>query len=152
VAHCCVMVVNVCGVQYIIMYAGDCKKSTSSHDKTGLYLRGVQIYLRQVNPARVRIWVISTVTAPNKHKSCKSCSSRTRPSATATMIAVFFWKKIIIKRKFLIKSDYKSMPFDILLYLETFGSINTSMRKRRNKIFLILREVSYRANVLRKST
>ena len=57
--------------------------------RPGSILRGVQIYLRQkVNPARVRIWVISTVTAPNKHKSCKSCSSRTGPSVTATMIVI----------------------------------------------------------------
>ena len=56
---------------------------TSSHDKTGFCLRGVQTYFE---PARVRIWVISTVIAPNKHISCKSCSSRTRPSVTATMI------------------------------------------------------------------
>ena len=52
-------------------------------------LRGVQLYLRNVNPARVRIWVISAVTAPNKHKSCKKCSSRTDSSVTATMIANF---------------------------------------------------------------
>ena len=61
--------------------------------RPGSILRGVQIYLRQSNPARVRIWVISTVTAPNKHISCKSCSSRTGPSVTATMIVTF--KKII---------------------------------------------------------
>lgn len=59
--------------------------NTSSHDKTGFCLRGVQTYFE---PARVRIWVISTVIAPNKHISCKSCSSRTRPSVTATMIAL----------------------------------------------------------------
>jgi len=56
-------------------------------------LRGVQIYLRQIkiNPARVRIKVISTVTAPYKHKSCKSCSSRTGPSVTAKMIVNFYF-------------------------------------------------------------
>ena len=59
---------------------------TSSHDKTRSYLkRGSDILTSNVL-ARVRIWVISTVTAPNKHISCKSCSSRTRPSVTATMI------------------------------------------------------------------
>jgi len=63
--------------------------TASSHDKTGFNLRGVQIYLRRVHPARVRIWVISAFTAPNKHKSCKSCSSRTKPSVTATMIAAY---------------------------------------------------------------
>jgi len=57
--------------------------------RPGSILRGVQIYLCQSFPARVRIWVISTVTAPNKHISCKSCSSRTRPSVAATMIAFF---------------------------------------------------------------
>jgi hypothetical protein len=56
--------------------------------RPGPILRGVQIYLRQNVLARVRIWVISTVTAPNKHISCKSCSSRTRPSVTATMIVL----------------------------------------------------------------
>ncbi len=74
----------MCVVCSIKMYVYMCV--TSSHDKTGLYLRGVQIYLRQVNPARVRIWVISTVTAPNKHISCKNCSSRTGSLVTATMI------------------------------------------------------------------
>lgn len=64
-------------------------KETLHHmTRPGPILRGVQIYLRQkCFLARVRIWVISTVTAPNKHISCKSCSSRTRPSVTATMIA-----------------------------------------------------------------
>ena len=47
------------------------------------------------NLARVRIWVISIVIAPNKHISCKSCSSRTRPSVTATMI-VFLLIKIYV--------------------------------------------------------
>ena len=62
---------------------------TSSHDKTGFYLkRGSDILTSIIYPARVRIWVISTVTAPNKHKSCKSCSSRTGPSVTATMIVM----------------------------------------------------------------
>ncbi len=63
---------------------------TSSHDKTGFYLRGVQIYL-VIHPARVRIWVISAVTAPNNHISCKSRSSRTKPSVTAMMIALLVW-------------------------------------------------------------
>ncbi len=53
--------------------------------RPGSILRGVQIYFVL---ARVRIWVISTVIAPNKHISCKSCSSRTRPSVTATMIVI----------------------------------------------------------------
>lgn len=66
---------------------------TSSHDKTGFYLKRGSDILTSVNPARVRIWVISTVTAPNKHISCKSCSSRTGPSVTATMIVVV--KKLI---------------------------------------------------------
>ena len=54
--------------------------------RPGSVLRGVQTFLRLFDPARVRIWVISTVTAPNKHKSCKSCSSRTGPSVTAKTI------------------------------------------------------------------
>jgi len=55
--------------------------------RPGSILEGFRYTYVKVNPARVRIWVISTVTAPNKHKSCKSCSSRTGPSVTATMIA-----------------------------------------------------------------
>ena len=62
-------------------------RDTSSHDKTGFYLKRGSDILTSVNPARVRIWVISTVTAPNKHISCKSCSSRTGPSVTAKTIA-----------------------------------------------------------------
>jgi hypothetical protein len=53
--------------------------------RPGSILRGVQIYFIL---SRVRIWVISAVAAPNKHRSCKSCSSRTRPSVTATMIVI----------------------------------------------------------------
>ena len=64
--------------------------------RPGSILRGVQIYLNYLIPARVRIWVISTVIAPNKHISCKSCSSRTRPSVTATMIVLFVF---VLKRK-----------------------------------------------------
>jgi hypothetical protein len=63
---------------------------TSSHDKTGFYLKRGSDILKSIYPARVRIWVISTVIAPNKHISCKSCSSRTGPSVTATMIAGFW--------------------------------------------------------------
>ena len=67
--------------------------------RPGSILRGVQIYLSQKKKylARVRIWVISTVIAPNKHISCKSCSSRTRPSVTATMIAYMRNNIYIIK-------------------------------------------------------
>ena len=54
--------------------------------RPGSILEGFRYTYVKVNPARVRIWVISTVTAPNKHISCKSCSSRTGPSVTATMI------------------------------------------------------------------
>jgi len=61
---------------------------TSSHDKTRSYLKRGSDILTSSVLARVRIWVISTVTAPNKHISCKSCSSRTRPSVTATMIVL----------------------------------------------------------------
>ena len=61
---------------------------TSSYDKTGFYLKRGSDILASSNPARVRIWVISTVTAPNKHISCKNCSSRTESSITATMIGV----------------------------------------------------------------
>ena len=76
--------------------------------KAGFYLkRGSDILASKLYPPRVRIWVISTVTAPNKHKSCKSCSSRTRPSVTATMIAgcaltlpfQLNWIKKIAKKK-----------------------------------------------------
>jgi len=60
--------------------------------KAGFYLkRGSDILTSKLYPPRVRIWVISTVTAPNKHKSCKSCSSRTRPSVTAKMIVWGCW-------------------------------------------------------------
>ena len=60
------------------------KKNKTLHHMTrpGSILEG----FRYTYPTRVRIWVISTITAPNKHISCKSCSSRTRPSVTATMI------------------------------------------------------------------
>ena len=81
----CIRIVYVFNDLCVSIYSCVCVV-TSSHDKTGFYLRGVQIYLRQSNPARVRIWVISAVTAPNKHKSCKKCSSRTDSSVTATMI------------------------------------------------------------------
>jgi len=64
--------------------------------RPGPILRGVQIYLRQSVLARVRIWVISTVTAPNKHISCKSCSSRTRPSVTATMIVNYAASQLLL--------------------------------------------------------
>jgi len=58
--------------------------------RPGSILEGFRYTYVKVNPARVRIWVISTVTAPNKHKSCKSCSSRTRPSVTAKAIAAVY--------------------------------------------------------------
>jgi len=55
-------------------------------------LRGFQIYLCQkFIPARVRIWVISTVTAPNKHISFTNCSSRTKSVVTAEMIAFYIF-------------------------------------------------------------
>ena len=76
---------DLCKVALSVCVCVDCY-ATSSHDKTGFNLRGVQIYLSVKYPARVRIWVISAFAAPNKHKSCKSCSSRTKPSVTATMI------------------------------------------------------------------
>ena len=47
---------------------------------------------RYTNQSSVRIWVISIVIAPNIHISCKSCSSRTKPSVTATMINIFIKK------------------------------------------------------------
>ena len=58
-------------------------------------LEGFRYTYVKVNPARVRIWVISTVTAPNKHISCKNCSSRTGSLVTATMIVVYDTKKVI---------------------------------------------------------
>jgi hypothetical protein len=70
-------------------------------------LRGVQLYLRNVNPARVRIWVISAVTAPNKHKSCKKCSSRTDSSVTATMIANFCFVKLKHGEKYMKPSELR---------------------------------------------
>ena len=79
----------------------DWEVSVSHHmTRPGSILRGVQIYLRQlwyIYPARVRIWVISNVTAPNKHKSCKSCSSRTGPSVTAkTMGALYCYAAYLL--------------------------------------------------------
>ena len=58
--------------------------------RPGSILEGFRYTYVKSNPARVRIWVISTVTAPNKHISCKSCSSRTGPSVTATMICLLY--------------------------------------------------------------
>lgn len=74
--------------------------NTSSHDKTRFYLKRGSDILMSKFPARVRIWVISTVTAPNKHISCKSCSSRTRPSVAATMIAFFLIIKLCLLKFF----------------------------------------------------
>jgi hypothetical protein len=72
----------------------------SIHDKTSFYLRGFQIYLSPKDfyfPARVRIWVISTVTAPNKHKSCTNCSSRTKSVVTVKMgLYIFLYIYIYI--------------------------------------------------------
>jgi hypothetical protein len=80
------------GNAYGVCVRGACHGFGGSYGPTlhhmtrpGSILRGVQIYFVL---ARVRIWVISTVIAPNKHISCKSCSSRTRPSVTATMIVI----------------------------------------------------------------
>jgi len=47
-------------------------------------------YVREFS-ARVRIWVISAFAAPNIHAPCKSCSSRTKPSVTATTISSDEW-------------------------------------------------------------
>jgi len=57
-----------------------------------------------ITPARVRIWVISTVTAPNKHISYTNCSSRTKSVVAAEMIVIFFiiffyYEKIIVMKK-----------------------------------------------------
>ena len=38
----------VCVYVCILLYTWSVKSHTSSHDKTGFYLRGVQIYLRQM--------------------------------------------------------------------------------------------------------
>jgi hypothetical protein len=51
---------------------------------------------RYTYQSSVRIWVISIVIAPNIHISCKSCSSRTKPSVTATMIYMCIYYIIII--------------------------------------------------------
>jgi len=89
----CVSEVCVGVIIYIYFFFSQWKKYflTSSHDKTRFYLKRGSDILMSNCPARVRIWVISTVIAPNKHISCKSCSSRTRPSVTATMIVDFLY-------------------------------------------------------------
>ena len=66
-----------CILYFVVLYV--CHHMT----RPGSILRGVQIYLK---PARVRIWAISIVIVPNKHKSCMSCSSRTGPTVTAKII------------------------------------------------------------------
>jgi len=83
----------------------------SIHDKTSFYLRGFQIYLSPKDfyfPARVRIWVISTVTAPNKHKSCTNCSSRTKSVVTVKMglyiflyIYIYYFYLLFLLKNFL---------------------------------------------------
>jgi len=59
-------------------------------DKASFYLKRVSDILMSITPARVRIWVISTVTAPNKHISCTNCSSRTKSVVAAEMIVINF--------------------------------------------------------------
>jgi hypothetical protein len=79
-----VRVIDVWGIGAFIRYIA------SSHDKTDFNLeRGSDILY--ILSARVRIWVISAVAAPNIHSSCKSCSSRTKPSVAATTISRCFW-------------------------------------------------------------
>jgi len=98
------------------------KNNTSSYDKTVSYLkRGSDILGSFIFPARVRIWVISIVIAPNKHKSCKSCSSRTRPSITAMMIVTLF--KVFFK----IKKLLLLFLFVIIVYPVIFVLIKTKL-------------------------
>jgi len=70
--------------------------TASSHVQSWFYLeRGSDMLTSYIIlyhlRTRVGIWAISTVTAPNKHMSCKSCSSRTRPSVTATAIVCAYY-------------------------------------------------------------
>ncbi len=76
--------------------------------RPGSILEGFRYTYVKSYPARVRIWVISTVTAPNKHISCKSCSSRTGPSVTATMIVRV---QVTQKKKHIEKDETKKICY-----------------------------------------